>query len=207
VYSSVVNCFPKAFLGILLSGWQRIAHSFTYEQLSRWFAHCIAQPMAVYCSFVHSWTDFPMICTPYSSADGNVSHFLPLVNGVHGLRTILLSGWHRLPYSSTRQWVSCQFALHIAYRMAAHCSFFHSSKAFQTIRAPDCLDGSEFLVLQLANGFHNGLCPLLRSGSQRIAHSSAHQHLSRQFACRVAQWMLLCCSFFRLSMAFTVCIL
>jgi len=161
VYSSVVNCFPNAFLGVLLSGWQRIAHSFTHEQLSRWFAHCIAQPMAVHCSFVHSLTDFPTICTPYSSADGNVSHFLPLVNGIHGLRTVLLSGWHHVPYSSTRQRVSCQFALHIAYRMAAHCSFFHSSKAFQTIRAPYCLDGSEFLVLQLANGFHNGLCALL----------------------------------------------
>jgi len=71
--------------------------------------------------------------------------------------------------------------------MAAHCSFFHLSKAFQTIRAPYCLDGSEFLVLQLANGFHNGLCAVLSSGWQRIAHSSTRQHLSRQFACRVAQ--------------------
>jgi len=91
VYSSVVNCFPNAFLGVLLSGWQRIAYSFTHEQLSRRFTHCIAQPMAVHCSFFHSLTDFPTICTPYSSADVNVSHFLPPINSINGLRTIMLS--------------------------------------------------------------------------------------------------------------------
>jgi len=88
--------------------------------------------------------------------------------------------------------------------MAAHCSFFHSSKAFQIIRTPYFVDGSEFLVLQLANGFHNGLYTLLSSGWQRIAHSFARQHLSQRFTYRLAQWMLARCLFFSLSIAFTV---
>jgi len=153
---SVVNCFPHAFLRVLLCRWQRIAHSFTHEQLSRWFARCIAQPIAVHCSFFHSLTTFPTICVQYFSADGNASHFLPLIDRVYSLGTILLSAWHRIAYSSTCQQVSHHFALHIASRMAAHCSFFHLTKGFELIRTPYCSDGSEFLVLQLANGFHNG---------------------------------------------------
>jgi len=120
-----------------------------------------------------------MICAPYYSEDGNASRYLPLVNGVHGLRTIVLSGWHRVPYSSTRQRVLRQFALHIAHRLTAHRLFLHSSKAFQTIHTPYCLDGSEFLVLQLVNGFPNRLYTLLSSGWQCIGHSSTRQHLSQ----------------------------
>jgi len=201
---SVVNCFLNAFLSVLLIRWLCIADSFTHEQLSRWFACCIGQPTAVHCSFFCSLIAFPTICAPYSSVDGNVLRFFPLVNGVHCLGTILLRRWHHITYSSTRQQVSPQFALHIALRIAAHCSFFHSSKAFQIIRTPYCLDGSEFLVLQLTNGFHNSLCALLSSGWQRIPHSFARQHLSQRFMYRLAQWMLACCSFFRLSIAFTV---
>jgi len=71
-------------------------------------------------------------------------------------------------------------------------------KSFSDNSHPYCLDGSEFLVLQLANCFHKGLYILLSSGWQRIAHSFTHQHLSRQFACHVAQWILAhSCSFAR----------
>ena len=88
----VFNCFPNAFLGVLLLRWQHIAYSFTYEQLLRPFKRCIAQPMAVHCSFFCSLTAFLTICVPYSSVDGNVSCLFPLVNGIHSLGTILLSG-------------------------------------------------------------------------------------------------------------------
>ena len=60
------------------------------------------------------------------------------------------------------------------------------------------------LILPLVKGFHHGLCSILLSGCQRIAHTSAGQSLSR-FARRFAQRMAADCSFFRSSTAFTVC--
>jgi len=64
------------------------------------------------------------------------------------------------------------------------------------------------LILSLVNGFHDGLCTVLCSRWQRIAHTSARQWLSRQFAHRIALRMATDCSFFLLSTAFTtVCTL
>ena len=68
------------------------------------------------------------------------------------------------------------------------------------------MDGSGLLIPLFINGFLNGLRAVLRSGWQRIAHSSARQRLSRRFARRVAQRIAVHSSFFRSLTAFpTVC--
>jgi len=44
-----------------------------------------------------------MVCAPYCSVDGSALLILPLVNGFpEGSRAVLLSGWQRIAYSSTR---------------------------------------------------------------------------------------------------------
>jgi len=67
-------------------------------------------------------------------------------------------------------------------------------------------DGSASLILLLVNSFR-GLRAVLRSGWQRIAHTSARQRVSQRFARRIAQRVALYCSFFHSSTAFTtVCV-
>ena len=90
---------------------------------------------------------------------------------------------------------------------AADRSFFLSLTAFTTLCAPHCsADGSGLLIPPLVNVFPNGLRAVLLRGWQRIAHTSARQWLSHQFARRIAQRMAAHCSFFRSSTAFpTVC--
>jgi len=68
--SPLVNGFPDGSRAVLLSGWQQIAHTSAGQSLSR-FAHRIAQWMAADYSSLHSSTAFPMVRTPYCSADGN----------------------------------------------------------------------------------------------------------------------------------------
>jgi len=87
--------------------------------------------------------------------------------------------------------------------MAADCLFFRSSTA-DTVCAPYCsADDCALLILPLIKGFHHGLCAVLLSGCQRIAHTSAGQSLSR-FARRFAKRMTADCSFFHSSKAFTM---
>ena len=106
---ALVNGFHEGLHAILLSGWQRIAHS---------------SPA------------FPTVCTPYCSADGSALLILPLFKGCHdGLRAILLSGWQRIAHTSAHQQLSQRFARRIAQRMAVDCSFFRSSTGFITICA------------------------------------------------------------------------
>jgi hypothetical protein len=90
--------------------------------------------------------------------------------------------------------------------MVADCSYFRSSTAFPTVRAPNCsADDSALLILPLVNGFHDSLRAVLLSRWQRIARSSARQRLSR-FARYFAQRMTTRCSCFRSSTVFpTVC--
>jgi len=72
----LVNGFHDGLHTVLLSGWQRIAHSCTRQWLLRQFSRRIDQRMA---------------------ADGSGILSLPLVNGFHdGLRTLLLSGWQQM---------------------------------------------------------------------------------------------------------------
>ena len=158
------------------------------KRLTQRFARRIAQRMAADCSFFLSSTafttvfapycsadgsgllilplvnGFTTVCAPYCSADGSGLLLLPLVKGFHdGLRAVLLR--QQIAHTSARQRLSRRFAHRISQRMAADCSFFHSSTAFTTVCAPYCsADGSALLILPLVNGFHNGLRAVLLSG-------------------------------------------
>jgi len=171
-----------------------------------------------------------MDCALYCLADGGGLRLLPLVNGFHdglpavlysgwrggllirslvngfhnGLRAVLLSGWQRIAHTSARERLSRRFAYRISERMALDCLFILSSMAFMTVCAPYCsADGSGLLILSLVNGFHDGLRAVLLRGWQRIAHTSAHQPLSRRFGRRMALLMAADCSYLHSSMAFT----
>jgi len=76
--------------------------------------------------------------------------------------------------------------------------------ALKTDCAPYCAaDGSGLLIPPLVNGFPDGLRAVLLSGWQRVAYSSARQHLLRKFARCIAQRMVSDCSIFRSPTAFT----
>jgi len=200
----LVNGFPDGLRALLLTRWQRIARSSARQRLSR-FARRFPQRMAAHCSFFPSSTAFT-VCALFCSADDSPLLILPLVNGFYdSLRAVLLCGWQWIAHSSARQWLSRRFAHRIAQQMAAHCSFFRSSTAFMTVRAPFCsADGSGLLILPLVNGFHNGSRAVLLSGGHRISHTSARQRLSRRFARRIALRMTAHRSFVRSPKAFTV---
>ena len=135
----LVNCFHDGSRAVLLSGWQRIAHTSARQRLPRRFARCIAQRMAAPCLVLHSLTAFPTVRAPYCSADGSRLLTLTLVNGFHdGLRAVLFPGWQRIGHTSARQWLSRRFAHRIAKRMVADCSFFLSTTAFMPVCAPYC---------------------------------------------------------------------
>jgi len=158
--------------------------------------------MAAHRSFIRSPKAFT-VCALFCSVDDSALLILPLVNGCHhGSRAVLLSGWQWIAHSSARQRLSPRFVRR-AQRMAVDCSFIRLSTAFPTDYALFCsADGSILLILPLVIGFHS-LRTVLLGEWQRIAHSSARQRLSRQFARRFAQRIAVDCSFFRSSMAFT----
>jgi len=158
---AVVNSFHHGLHAVLLSGWQRIAHSSARQRHSQ-FARHFAQRMAADCSFFRSSTAFPMVCVPISSADGSALLVLPLVNGFHGLHAVLLNRWQQIARTCARQWLSL-FARRFARRMTIYCSFFRSSTAFMVCAQYCSTDGSGLLVLPLVNGFH-GLRAVLLSG-------------------------------------------
>jgi len=203
--ASLLRPLAKGFHGshaVFLSGWQRIAPSSARQRLSQ-FARRFPQRIVAHCSFVRSPKAFT-VCAPFSSADGSASLLHPLAKGFHGLRAVFLSRWQRIALSSACQRLSRRFARRIALRMTAHRSFIRSPKAF-TVCAPfSSADGSGLLYLPLVNGFPDGLRALLLSRWQRIARSSARQHLSR-FSRRFPQRMAAHCSFFRSSTSFTGC--
>jgi len=157
----VVNGFHHGLRAVLLSGWHRLAHSSARQWLSR-FARHFASGIAADCSFLRSSTAFPTVCALISSADGRALLVLPLVNGFHGLGTVLLNGWQRIPHSSACQRLSL-LGRCFANRMTVHCSYFRSSTAFTTCVLCFPTDGSALLVLPLVNGFH-GLRTVLLNG-------------------------------------------
>ena len=135
----LVNGFHDGLRAVFHSRWQRIAHSFSRQRLSRRFARRIAQRMAAHCSFFRSSTAFTTVFAPYCSADGSGLPILPLVTAFHdGLRAVLPRGWQRIAHCCTRRRLSRRFARSISQRMAADCSFFLSSMAFTTFFAPYC---------------------------------------------------------------------
>jgi len=88
----LLNSFHNGLHAVLLSGWQRIAHTSARQRLSRRIARCIAP--AADCSYFRSSTAFTTVSPPYFTADGSGLLILSLVNGCHdGLRAVLLSGW------------------------------------------------------------------------------------------------------------------
>jgi len=112
---SLVNGFHNDLRAVLLSGWQRIAHTSAHQRLSRQFARRIALRMAADCSIFRSPTAFTTVCAPYSLADGIGLPPPPLANGFHDdLRAILLSGCHRIADTSASQWLFRWFARRIA---------------------------------------------------------------------------------------------
>jgi len=134
----LVNGISNGSRAVLLSGWQRVAHNYARQRLSRWIARRIVPRMAADCSYLCSSTAFPTVCAPYGSADGSALLILPLVNGFpDGSRAVLRSGWQRIAHTSARQWLSRRFARRLARRMAADCSFFRSLTAFTTVCAPN----------------------------------------------------------------------
>jgi len=162
--------------------------------------------MAAHCSFFRLSMAFPTVRAPYCSAVGSALLIPPLVNGISaGSRAVLLSGWQRIAHTYARERLSRRFAYRVSQRMVADCPFILSSTAFMTVCAPFCsADGSGLLVLSFVNGLHDGLRAVLRRGWQRIALTSAHQPLSRQFGRRMAQLMAADCSYLHSSMAFTM---
>jgi len=202
---SLVHGFHDGLHAVLLSGWQRIAHSSARQRLSRRFSGRIAQWMAADCSFFHSSTAFTTVCAPYCAADGSGLLILSLINGLHdGFRAVFLCGWRRIAHSLSRQRLSRRFARRISQRMAADCSFLHSSTDFTTVCAPYfSADGGGLLILSLVNGLHDGFRAVFLFGWRRSAHSFSCQRLSRRFARRIAQRIAAHCSYFRSSTAFT----
>jgi len=89
---AVVNGFHHGLCAVLLSGWQRIAHSSARQRHSR-FARRFVQRMAADLSFFCSSTAFPTVSALISSADGSALLVVALVNSFHDLRAVLHSKW------------------------------------------------------------------------------------------------------------------
>jgi len=141
---SIVNGFHDGLRAVFLSGWWRIAHSFSCQRLSRRFARCIAQRIAADCSYFHSSTAFTTVRTLYCSADRSAD------------RSIFRSS---MAFTTDR-------ALYYSADHSADHSIFHSSPAITTVCPPYCsADGSTLLILPLVNGFHNGFHAVLLSRS------------------------------------------
>jgi len=232
----LVNGVPDISRAVLHSGWKRIARSAVCRRLSR-FARCIAQRRAADCSFFHSSTAFMTVCTLYRSffrssttfsmfrvlyhsAHGSALLVLPLANGFHGLRVVLLSGWRRISHPSIRQrlsrrfarsiaqWLAADFsyfsssmafttaARHIAPWMAPCCSFFLSSTAFM-VCAPYCSeDGSRLCILQSSTAFpklFSAYC--LADGSVLLIRSLMNSFHDGLRTVLLSQWQYIAHSF------------
>ena len=157
---ALVNGFHNGLRTLLLSGWQRIAHSSARQWLSRFTRH-FTRRMAADCSFFRSSMAFTTVRALYCSVEAIVILILPLVNGFpDGLRAVLLFGWQCIARSSARQRLSRQFARRFAQRMAADCSCFRSSTAF-TVCTPFCsANGSGLLILTLLTAFPKVCAPI-----------------------------------------------
>jgi len=159
--------------------------------------------------FCRSSTAFPTVWVPYGSTEGKSAHlwvhsYLPPVNDFANVLRAVDCSPYRSFFRSSMSIRPNRFAYRIPQRMAADCSFFHSSTAFTTVWAPYCsADGSGFLILPHVRGFHDGLRAVLLSEWQRIANTSTRQQLSQRFARCISQRMAADYSFFLSSTAFT----
>jgi len=139
----LVNGFHDGSRAVFLGGWQRIAHSFSCQQLSRWFSRCIALRMALDYSFFCMSMAITTVCVLYCPAVGSGLLILALVNSFHdGLHAAFLSGWWRIAHCFSHQRLSQRFSRRIALQMAADCSFLRASTAFMTVYMPYCSSDS-----------------------------------------------------------------
>jgi len=165
--------------------------------------------MAADCSFFLWSTALRTVFVPYFSVDGSGLLILSHINGFHdGLRAVLLCGLQRIAHTSVRNGFhnGLRAVLLSGWQRIAHTSAHQRLSRRITRRialAADC-SGSGLLILPLVNSFHDGLRAIFHSGWQQIAHSFSPQRLSQRFARRIAQRMVAHCSFFHLSMAFTM---
>jgi len=123
---------------VLLSEWQRIAHTSVRQRLSRRFTRRIAPGMAADCSYFRSSMLSRMVCAPYCSVDGIGLLIPPLVNCFpDGLRRI-------------------------NQEVAVNCSYFRSSTLSKMVCTPYCsADGIGLLIPPLVNLFYDGLRAVL----------------------------------------------
>jgi len=94
------GCAPYCFQMALCCSFFRSLSAFTRvaRRIALWMAPC--------CSFFRSSTAFPTFRVLYCSADGTVLLFLPIVDGFHGLRAVLLSGVQQIAPSSNHPQLS-----------------------------------------------------------------------------------------------------
>jgi len=201
----LVNGFKDGLQAVLHCRWQRIAPTSAHQRLFQRVVCRIALQTGAYCSFFRSPTAFTTVCMPYCLADGVGLLKLLLANCFHDDLRAADCSLYRSFFRSSTSIIHDRFAYHIPHRMAADYSFFRLSMAFTTVCTPYCsADGSGLLIPPLINGFHNSLRAVLLYGWQRIAHTSAHQRLSQQFARCIALRMAADCSTFLLPTAFTM---
>jgi len=203
-----INGFSDGFRAVLLSRWQRIAHSFFHHRLSRRFSRRIAQWMAAYCSFFDSSTAFTTVCAPYCPADGIGLLILALINGFHdGLRAAFLCGCQWIAHSFSGQRLSRWFSRRIARRIARWIDYSYA--ALRTGSMPyGSMEGRSAHLwvhsyLPLVSDFAN----VLRAVDCSLYHSffrSSTSVIPGRFAYRTPQWMAADCSFLHSSMAFTM---
>ena len=165
---SLVNGFHDGLRAIFLSGWRRIAHSFSRQRLSRRFARRIAQRMAADCSYFRSSTAFTTVRAPYCSADRSADRsFFRSSTAFTTVRAPYCSvdrSADRSIFRSSTALTTVRAPYYSADHSADH-SIFRSSTAYTTVCPPYCsADGSRLLFLPLVNGFHDGFRAVLLGG-------------------------------------------
>ena len=162
-----VNGFHDSLRAVLLSGWQRIAHSFSRQRLSQWVSLRIAPWMAADCTFIRSsifttvcapyclsdrslhqlffrsYAALPTVCMPYGSTEGNSAHlwvhsYLLLVDDFANVLRAVDCSPYRSFFRSPTSVIPSRFAYRIPQWMAADFSFLHSSTAFTMVFSPYC---------------------------------------------------------------------
>jgi len=116
----LVNGFQNGLCAVLSSRWRQLACSLSCQRLS-WFARCFALRIKAHHLFFCLSMAFTRVYVPCCLVDGSALLILPLVNGFHGLPTILLCGWQPIAHSSARQWLLRRFVCSIAWRLTANC--------------------------------------------------------------------------------------
>jgi len=165
---SLVNGFHDGLRAAFLSGWWRIAHSFSRQLLSRRFSRRIAPQMAADCSFFRasmafttacvpycssdcsldrlffrSYAALPTVCMPYGSTEGKSAHlwvhsYVPLVDDFAKVLRTVDCTPYRSFIRSSTSVIPGRFSYRIPLWMAADHSFLHSSTAFTMVFTPYC---------------------------------------------------------------------